>query len=232
MLLLKRLSVWVVMIFLDKQRRDLADELDERRRVELLLRILEKRESVRLSRIGMGDDGGGRKRLGTLVDHLRCACWWYFAWCAPCINTTVQERIGPRYASMAFRAARERDPEGASKCKPLRTCRRHTNQPCALITLANSRPMNRPINPARYLSEHHQRVEMGSDTSTRLKRSLYVIPLCCPFLCHSTTIYLRWPCSIPRCARHLAQPTGRRAPSGIFYTRCGLRALRCAPSTW
>ncbi|KJA21791.1 hypothetical protein HYPSUDRAFT_186977 [Hypholoma sublateritium FD-334 SS-4] len=55
---------------LDKQRRDLADELDERRHVELLLRILEKRETVRLSRIGMGDDGG-RKGLGTLLDLLR-----------------------------------------------------------------------------------------------------------------------------------------------------------------
>lgn len=215
------------MIFLDKQRRDLADQLDERRRVEFLLRILEKRESMRLRRIGMGDDDGGRKGLGALVDHLRCACWRYLSRCALCINTTVQERIGPRYASMAFRAARERD--GASKCKPLLACRRPTNQPCALITLANSRPMNHPINPARYLSEHYQRAEMGSDTSTRLKRSLYVVPLRCPF----RVIVRPYICaSLLFCLQLPAQPTGRRAPSGSYYTRCGLRALRCAPSAW
>ena len=159
--------------------------------------------------------------MGTLVDHLRCVCWWYFAWCAPCINTTVQERIGPRFASMAFRAARERDPESASKCKPLRTCRRPTNQPCALITLANSRPMNRPINPARYLSEHRQRAEMGSDTSTRLKRSLYVIPFCFSFPRHSTAKYLRWPVVLLHAASPAVRATSRSRrgagrPPGFF----------------
>lgn len=104
----------VAVLFLDKQRRELADELNERRRVELLLRIVEKRETVHLGRIGMGDDGG-RKGLGTLVDLLRCVHWCCFDWRTPC-KIRLQERFSSRYASMAFPAARER--EAASKCKP------------------------------------------------------------------------------------------------------------------
>lgn len=54
----------------DEQKRELVRELEEKRRVAFLLRVLEKRETVRLERIGKGS--GECKGITTLVDDLRC----------------------------------------------------------------------------------------------------------------------------------------------------------------
>ncbi|KAF9475740.1 hypothetical protein BDN70DRAFT_883292 [Pholiota conissans] len=55
---------------LDKQHRALMVQLRDKRRLELLLRVLEKRESARITRLGVGDVHG-KRGLGALVRELR-----------------------------------------------------------------------------------------------------------------------------------------------------------------
>lgn len=97
--------------------------------------------------------------------------------------------------------------------------------------------MNHPISLARYLFEH-QRAEMGPNTSTRQKRSLYVIPLRLLIL-HQIQLDSRWRAVLPaaspavratsRSRRGTVRPPGVIIPGADSARSVARRALgsRC-----